>query len=51
METLFLNKRSVLADGAEPIGGTLINEPRDIEIRGQVLTGPTPFGRELLPLT
>ena len=34
METLSLNKRSVLADGAEPIDGTLVNEPRDIEIRG-----------------
>ena len=44
METLLLNKRSVLADGAEPIGGTLVNELRDIEIRGWVLTGPTPFG-------
>ena len=51
LETLFLNKRTVLADGAEPIGDTLINEPRDIEIRGWVLTGPTPFGRQLLPLT
>ena len=51
METLFLNKISVLADGAEPIGGTLVNELRDIEIRGWVLTGPTPFGRQLLSLT
>ena len=51
METLFLNKRSVLADGAEPIDGTLVNEPRDIEIWGWVLTGSTPFGRQLLPLT
>ena len=51
MKTIFLNKRSVLADGAEPIGGTLVNEPRDIEIRGRFLTGPTPFGRQLLPLT
>ena len=51
METLFLNKRSVLAYGAEPIGGTYVNEPRDIEIRGRVLTCPTPFGRQLLPLT
>ena len=51
METLFFNKRSVLVEGAEPIGGTLFNEPRDIEIRGRVLTGPTPFGRQLLPLT
>ena len=51
LEILFLNKRTVLADGAEPIGGTLVNEPRDIEIRGWVLIGPTPFGRQLLPLT
>ena len=51
METLLLNKISVLADGAEPIGGTLVNKPRDIEIRGWVLTGPTPFGGQLLPLT
>ena len=45
METLFFNKRSVLADGAKMIGDTLVNEPLDIEIRGRVLTGPTPFGR------
>ena len=32
METLFLNKRPVLVDGAEPIDGTLVKEPRDIEI-------------------
>ena len=51
METLFFSKRSVLADGAEPIGDTLVNGPRDIEIQGRVLTGPTPFGRQLLPLT
>ena len=50
METLFLNKRTVLADGAEPIGGTLVNEPRDIEIGGRILTGPTPLCRQLLPL-
>ena len=34
METLFFNKRSVLADGAEPIGSTFVNEPRDIKISG-----------------
>ena len=50
VETLFLNKRMVLADGAEPIGGTLVNEPRDIEIGGRILTGPTPLCRQLLPL-
>ena len=49
MKTLFLDKRSVLADGAEPIGDTLINEPRDIEIWGRVLTVLTPLGRQLLP--
>ena len=45
VETLFPNERTVLADGVEPIGGTLINQPCDIEIRGRVLTGPTPFCR------
>ena len=49
MKTLFLDKRSVLADGAEPIGGTLVNESRDIIIWGPVLTGPTPLGRKFLP--
>ena len=48
MKTLFLDKRAVLADGAEPIGGTLVNEPRDILIWGRVLTGPTPLGRQFL---
>ena len=43
METLFFNKRSVLADGAESIGDTLVNEPRYI-------TGLTPLCRQLLPL-
>ena len=51
VETLFLNERTILADGVEPIGGTLVHEPRDIEIGGRTLTGPTPFGRQLLPLT
>ena len=51
VETLFLNERTVLADGAEPISGLLVNESCDIEIRGQVLTGPTPFCRQLLPLS
>ena len=50
VETLFLNKRTILADGAEPICSTLINEPRDIEIEGRILTGPTPLCRQLLPL-
>ena len=51
LETLFLNKRPVLVDGAEPIGGTLVNEPRDIEIWGRILIGPTSFCRQLLPLS
>ena len=51
MKTLFLDERSVLADSAEPIGGTLIHEPRDIIIWGQVLTGPTPLCRQLLPFS
>ena len=51
VETLFLNEGTVLADGAEPIGGTLVNEPCDIEIRGRILTGSTLFCRQLLPLS
>ena len=51
MKPLFLDKRSVLADGAEPIGGTLIDEPRYIIIGGRILTGPTPLCRQLLPLS
>ena len=51
METLLFNKKSVLADGAEPISSTFVNEPRDIEIWGQVLIGPTSFSGQLLPLT
>ena len=51
MKTLFLNKISVLVDGAETIGSTLVNEPRDIVIWGRVTTGPTPLGRQLLPFS
>ena len=51
VETIFFDKGSVLADGAEPIGGTFVDKPRDIEIRGRVLTGPTPFSGQLSPLT
>ena len=50
VEPLFLNKRTVLAYGVEPIDSTLVHEPRDIEIGGRVLTGPTPLCRQLLPL-
>ena len=51
MVTLFFNKRPVLADDADPIGDTLVDKPRYIEIRGRILTGSTPFSRQLLPLT
>ena len=51
MKTLFLDKRSVLANGVELIGGTLVNEPRDIVIWGRVLTGLTPLGRQFLPFS
>ena len=50
VETLFLNKRTVLVDGAKPIGGTLVNEPGYIKIGGRTLTGPTPLHGQLLPL-
>ena len=51
VEPLLLDEGTVLADGAEPIGGTLIHEPRDIVSGGRVLAGPTPLGRKfcLLP--
>ena len=49
MKPLLLDKRSVLADGAEPIGGTLVHKPRDIIIWGRILTGPTPLCRQFLP--
>ena len=51
METLFFNKRPILADGSEPIDGTLIDKSRYIKIWGRILTGLTPFCRQLLPLT
>ena len=51
MKPLLLDKRLVLADGAEQIGGTLIHEPRDIIIWGRVLTSPTSLGRQLLPFS
>ena len=50
MKTFFLNKRSVLVDGAEPIGGTLVDKPCYIKIGGRILTSPTPLCRQLLPL-
>ena len=50
VETLFLNKRTVLVDGAEPISGTLVNEPGYIKIGGRTLTGPTALRGKLLPL-
>ena len=51
VETLFLNKRTVLTDGAEPIDGTVVNEPGYIKIGGRTLTGPTPLRGQLLPLS
>ena len=51
VETLFFDKGSVLADGVELIDGTFVDKPRDIESRGRVLAGPTPFSRQHLPLT
>ena len=50
METLFFNKRPILADGVEPIGGTLVEKPRYIKIGGRIVTGLTPLRRKLLPL-
>ena len=44
-ETLFFNKRTIFADGAEPIGGTLVDKLRYIKIGGQILTRMTPLLR------
>ena len=41
VETFLLYEGSVLANGAKPIGGTRIHEPRE----------PTPLGRQFLPFT
>ena len=51
VEALFFDKGPVLTDGAESIDDTLVDKPRNVKIRGRVLTGPTPFSRQLLPLT
>ena len=51
VETLFLNERTVLTNGAKPIGGTVVNEPGDIVIWGRILTGPTSICRQFLPLS
>ena len=51
VETLFFNERTVLANSAEPIGGTLVHELCDIVIWGRVLTSPTPLCRQFLPLS
>ena len=50
METLFFNKRTIFADGAEPIGYTLFDKPRYIKIGVWILTRPTPLCRKLFPL-
>ena len=51
VEALFFDKGPVFTDGAESIGSTLIDNPRDVEIQRRVLTGPSLFSRQLLPLT
>ena len=50
MKILFLNKRSVLTDGSEPISSTLVDKPRYIKIEGRILTGPTPLYRQFWSL-
>ena len=51
VKPLPLDERSVFANGAKPIGGTRIHEPRDIVSGSRVLAGPTPLGRQFLPFT
>ena len=51
VEALFLDEGPILTNGAKPIGGTFIDKFGEVEIWSRVLTGPTPFSGQLLPLT
>ena len=51
VKALFLDKGPVLTYGVEPIGGTLVDKPRGVEIQGRVPTSPTPLSGQVLPLT
>ena len=47
---LFLDEGPIFTNDAKPIGDTFIDKLGEVEIWSQVLTGPTPFSGQLLPL-
>ena len=51
VEALFFYEGLIFTNGAKLIGGTFIDKLGKVEIRSRVLTGPTPFNGQLLPLT
>ena len=51
VEALFFYEGPIFTNGTKSIGDTLIDKLCEAEIRGRVLTGPTPFSGQLLPLT
>ena len=51
VEALFLDEGPIFTNGTKPIDDTFIDKLCDVEIRSRVLTGPTLFSGQLLPLT
>ena len=51
VEAFFLDEGPILTYGTKPIDGAFIDKFRDVEIQSRVLTGPTPFSGQFLPLT
>ena len=51
VEALFFDEGPIFTNGTKPIDGTLIDKLGEVEIRSRVITGPTPFSGQLLPLT
>ena len=43
VEALFFDEGPIFTNGTKPIDGTLIDKLGEVEIRGRVLTGQTPF--------
>ena len=50
VEALFLDEGPIFTNGTKLIGDTFIDNLCIVEIRSRVLTGPTPFSGQLLPL-
>ena len=51
VETLFLDEGPIITNGAKLIGDTFIDKFGEVEIWSRVLTGPTQFKGQFLPLT